>query len=287
MRQTLLFVILALFLTACGGRPSESAPLSTATAVATIAAVTNGTPAATEAAGDAAGTAGAGRGMMGGGMMGGGMGSGMHERHMAPIPEGYAGLMSPVAADADSLDRGKKAYDLFCISCHGENGIGDGPAAAALDPAPPAIAMTSRMMGDDYLFWRISEGGAMAPFNSAMPAWKGTLDEETRWDLVNYMRNMDAATGAAAAQERTQRGEMLVAAQNQGIISAEEAELFERIHSQLDESVADARRNFTGSMEEVQAAVLQELVDNGQVTTADADAFNAIHDRLLEAGVME
>jgi mono/diheme cytochrome c family protein len=228
-----------------------------------------------------------GGGMMGGGMMGGGMGSGMHERHMAPIPEEYAGLMSPVAADADSLERGKKAYDLFCISCHGENGTGDGPAAAALDPAPPAIAMTSRMMGDDYLYWRVSEGGAMAPFNSAMPAWKATLDEETRWDLVSYMRNMDAATGAAAAQERTQRGEMLVAAQDQGIISAAEAELFERIHSRLDESVTDARRNFTGSMEEVQAAVLQELVDSGLVTTEDADAFNAIHDRLLEAGVME
>jgi mono/diheme cytochrome c family protein len=248
-------------------------------------------PAATDAAGGATETAGSGRGMMGGGMgsgmMGGGMGSGMHERHMAPIPEDYAGLTSPVAADADSLARGKEAYDLFCISCHGENGTGDGPAAAALDPAPPAIAMTSRMMGDDYLFWRVSEGGAMAPFNSAMPAWKATLDEETRWDLVNYMRNMDAATGAAAAQERTQRAQMLAAAQDQALISAEEAELFDRIHSQLDESVADARRNFTGSMEEVQAAVLQELVDSGQVTAEDADAFNAIHDRLLAAGVME
>jgi mono/diheme cytochrome c family protein len=263
MRHAIPLIILALFLSACGGRQGESAPLSTATAVATIAAVTNGTPdaaaeaapAATETAGDATGTAGAGRGMTGGGMMGGGMGSGMHERHMAPIPEEYAGLMSPVAADADSLERGKKAYDLFCISCHGENGTGDGPAAAALDPTPPA--------------------------------WKATLDEETRWDLVSYMRNMDAATGAAAAQERTQRGEMLVAAQDQGIISAAEAELFERIHSRLDESVTDARRNFTGSMEEVQAAVLQELVDSGLVTTEDADAFNAIHDRLLEAGVME
>jgi hypothetical protein len=34
------------------------------------------------------------------------------------------------------------------------------------------------MMGDDHLFWRISEGGV--PFNTAMPAWKDTLDEQAR-----------------------------------------------------------------------------------------------------------
>jgi mono/diheme cytochrome c family protein len=47
------------------------------------------------------------------------------------------------------------------------------------------------MMGeinDAYLFWRVSEGGVMAPFNSAMPAWKGALSETQRWQVVNYLR---------------------------------------------------------------------------------------------------
>jgi hypothetical protein len=46
---------------------------------------------------------------------------------------------------------------------------GSGTSAAAHRPHQPGV--------DDYLFWRISEGGAMEPFNSAIPAWKETPDE--------------------------------------------------------------------------------------------------------------
>ena len=76
--------------------------------------------------------------------------------------------------------------------CHGETGLGDGVAAAGLNPAPPSIAMTSQMLGDDYMFWRISEGGAMEPFNSAMPTWKAVLSEDQRWDVINYVRSLGA-----------------------------------------------------------------------------------------------
>jgi hypothetical protein len=44
------------------------------------------------------------------------------------------------------------------------------------------------MLGDDMLYWRISEGGAAAPCNSTMPAWKDSLEEQARWDLVNCVR---------------------------------------------------------------------------------------------------
>ncbi|VAW39437.1 hypothetical protein MNBD_CHLOROFLEXI01-2019, partial [hydrothermal vent metagenome] len=46
------------------------------------------------------------------------------------------------------------------------------------------------LIGDDYLFWRISKGGAIDPFNSTMPAWEGALTEEQRWQLVSYMRTL-------------------------------------------------------------------------------------------------
>ena len=85
---------------------------------------------------------GMGRGMRMGGMMG--MGNDMMARHMAPIPQEYA--------DEASLVRGKETYTLLCASCHGDGGMGDGPAGAALDPVPAPIAHTSQMMGDDYLF---------------------------------------------------------------------------------------------------------------------------------------
>ena len=119
-----------------------------------------------------------------------GMGPEMMARHQAVIPPAYAGLTNPVPPNQGSLARGAEIYNTNCVACHGDSGMGDGPAAAGLNPAPAPIAHTSLMLGDSYLFWRISEGGAMKPFNSTMPSWKATLDEQARWDVINYIRAM-------------------------------------------------------------------------------------------------
>lgn len=100
-----------------------------------------------------------------------GTGSSMMAGHHAAIPAEYAGLTNPIAADDDSLTRGAAIYAARCASCHGDGGMGDGPAAAGLAPLPAPIAHSSQMLGDDYLYWRISEGGQMEPFDSAMIAW--------------------------------------------------------------------------------------------------------------------
>ncbi|HSG43933.1 MAG TPA: cytochrome c, partial [Anaerolineales bacterium] len=70
-----------------------------------------------------------------------GMGnSNMMNRHHAQIPSEYAGLKNSVTADDASLERGAELYTTNCTSCHGDGGMGDGPAGAALDPAPSPIA---------------------------------------------------------------------------------------------------------------------------------------------------
>ena len=116
---------------------------------------------------------------------------GMMARHQADVPSDYAGMTNPVPATEESLARGEEIYKTYCETCHGADGMGNGPGGENLDPPPAAIAHTSQMLGDDYLFWRISEGGAMEPFNSAMPAWKEALDEQERWDVINYIRALE------------------------------------------------------------------------------------------------
>lgn len=223
--------------------------------------------------------------------------SGMMARHTAPIPEAYAGLSNPVAVSEDSLERGAELFATHCASCHGDGGMGDGPASAGLDPAPSPIAHTSQMMSDSYLFWRISEGGTMAPFNSTMPAWKGTLDEQARWDAINYVR----ALGSGAVTPRQGMGgavfdpvvqaarqaEMLATAVTQGVLTQAEADVFAEVHAAIETLQAQGKAGMEDNAANMQKAMLAELVQAGTITQEQADAFNDMHNRLMGAGLME
>lgn len=228
--------------------------------------------------------------------MGMGPQAGMMERHHARIPDEYATLKNPIESNSDSLERGGEIYAQNCASCHGDGGMGDGPAAASLDPAASPVARTSQMMGDGYLFWRISEGGT--PFDTAMPAWKETLDEQARWDTINYLRALGAgevkpASGSGGATydpqaQATQEAEILAQAVEAGVITQAEADTFTTVHSLVEqyreahpeviEQVADAT--------EREALMLSKLVEDGSITQTQADAFVEIHDRLGTAGFM-
>ncbi|MBP6469427.1 MAG: cytochrome c [Chloroflexi bacterium] len=227
------------------------------------------------------------------GMMG--MGGGMMARHNAPVPEEYAGLTSPIAADDESLARGQEIFTKYCVVCHGESGMGDGPGAANLDPQPAPVAHTSQMLGDDYLYWRISEGGAHDPFNSAMPAWQTAFEETARWDVINYVRAlgsgqaMPAGMGmgmGSANSEAAQRADMLAQAVAQNVITQDEADLFDTIHALMDGIIA-AGPPASGSMGQNQQKMLDDLLAAGTITQPQVDAFNDVHDRLLTAGLMQ
>jgi hypothetical protein len=115
----------------------------------------------------------------------------MAHGHVDP-PSQYQNLNNPFAADAQAIAAGKTVFDINCVPCHGPTGQGDGPAAAALTPKPASLADRAMMMdlSDGYLFWRVNEGGAMEPFNSAMPAWKEALTKEQTWQVITFVRTL-------------------------------------------------------------------------------------------------
>jgi len=49
------------------------------------------------------------------------------------------------------------------------------------------------MLSDGYLFWRITEGGV--PFGTAMPSFESILDDNQRWDVINYLRYLGITAG--------------------------------------------------------------------------------------------
>lgn len=227
-----------------------------------------------------------------------GPGSGMMGRHHAKIPDEYAGLTNMVPADEDSLLRGAEIYEQYCTTCHGDGGMGDGPAGQHLDPQPAPLAHTARMLGDDYLFWRISEGGGHEPFSSAMPRWQDVLNDTGRWDVINYVRAL------ASGQELPGRGQMMgetfdpaaealrheqMAAEgvDQGVLSQDEADTFVSVHAELDRLMESETAAMSGGMEARQQEMLAQLAAGGIITQIEADLFTKAHDKLLEAGLMQ
>lgn len=106
-------------------------------------------------------------------------------------PEEYAGKTNPFRGDAQAASEGELLYQSNCYSCHGDGARGNGPAAAALEPKPSNLAKDQSELKDDYLLWRITEGGMMRPFNSVMPAWRGILTEEQIWKIITYLRTLE------------------------------------------------------------------------------------------------
>ena len=232
------------------------------------------------------------------GRMGMGPGGGMMARHHATIPEEYAGLANPVAADEASLERGGETYATQCAVCHGDGGMGDGPGAAGLDPVPAPIAHTSQMLGDDYQFWRITEGGVMPPFNSAMIAWKGVLEEEARWDVINYVQALGSGAvrprqnmGGAAmdpALEAANQAEMLANGVDQGVITEAEAAVFSEAHEKVNQQMFKMREEgASAGMDDLMPDILAALVESGQLSQEQADIFMSVHGRLGDAGLMQ
>lgn len=119
----------------------------------------------------------------------GGGGSTASEERPAP-PAEYAGKSNPVSGDAAAIAAGKDLFATNCATCHGDKGMGDGPTAASLDPKPKPLATEMGTLKDDYIFWRISEGGAFSPFNSAMPAWKASLTEDQIWQVIAFLHTL-------------------------------------------------------------------------------------------------
>jgi putative copper resistance protein D len=123
---------------------------------------------------------------------------------MALLAAGLGLLVPPLAIDAypttyrrptaayhaTSIAQGAALYREHCAGCHGPTGAGDGPAGRGL-PRPPAdlrAPHTGQHTAGD-LFWWISRG---IP-RGGMPGFADRLEEEERWDLVNFVRGLGAA----------------------------------------------------------------------------------------------
>lgn len=94
-------------------------------------------------------------------------------------------LKDPANNKLSAEEKGKELYNLYCLSCHGEYGFGDGGAGMSFDRRPANFHNEKVMkQTDGSLFWKITNG------RMNMPAFKQILSEEQRWQVVSYIRKI-------------------------------------------------------------------------------------------------
>lgn len=104
------------------------------------------------------------------------------------VPEEAEAVTNPVPATEASIAAGAQVFQANCAACHGEQGHGDGPASAALEPKPANLGADHvQANSDGALFWIITHGRT----GTAMPPWESVLSEEQRWEVVNFIRMVE------------------------------------------------------------------------------------------------
>jgi mono/diheme cytochrome c family protein len=91
---------------------------------------------------------------------------------------------------AETLNQGRDLYRVHCVSCHGQGGAGDGPAARNLAFAPRdfrsgkfSFAEVGQLPSHEALVERIRQG---VP-ERGMPTWKGMREEDLS-ALAHYIQ---------------------------------------------------------------------------------------------------
>jgi caa(3)-type oxidase subunit IV len=97
-------------------------------------------------------------------------------------------LKDPWIATPELIAHGKELFQVNCISCHGPEGKGNGPAAAALNPHPRNFTSDADWVNGRTVpgvFKTLKEGvpgSSMASF--------ATLPTDDRWALVQFVLSL-------------------------------------------------------------------------------------------------
>jgi mono/diheme cytochrome c family protein len=102
--------------------------------------------------------------------------------------DSMASLPNPTPVSDASLLKGRMYYQVNCTVCHGDAGMGDGPATKLGMPGINIVNDITKGRTDGYIFGMIRNGrGLMPSYNR--------IEEQDRWDVVNYLRGLQGMAG--------------------------------------------------------------------------------------------
>lgn len=129
-------------------------------------------------------------------------------QELAAMQQRFAAMLGSQAAlevprHSIDINDGRALFEKSCASCHGALGRGDGPAAAGIDPKPPAIGEIATMREvTPAMMYRVASVGISG---TQMTGWADVMTPEQRWNVVWYLMTLRRSPAQVAA------GEMLFA----------------------------------------------------------------------------
>ena len=103
-----------------------------------------------------------------------------------------AALENPLPLNEEVMAVGKKYFNIYCIVCHGAKGKGDGYIIPKMPPPPPLYSEKVSNWSDGRIFHTITNG------QGNMPSYKSSIDQDTRWAIIHYVRALQRAANPTA-----------------------------------------------------------------------------------------
>lgn len=101
----------------------------------------------------------------------------------------------PVAVNEQLLARGQERFNVYCATCHGMTGRGDGMVVRRGFRAPPRLTDERLIEAPVGHFFDVITNGF-----GAMPDYAAQVSTEDRWAIVAYIRALQLSQHAPLAQ---------------------------------------------------------------------------------------
>lgn len=98
----------------------------------------------------------------------------------------YAGkyIMNPLDSTAEIVAQGQALFEIYCVSCHGPTGKGDGLVGQVLLGVPAYNVGRVKDLPEGWIFHTITWGrGRMYPLGAQIPI-------QNRWKIVRYVQTL-------------------------------------------------------------------------------------------------
>ena len=102
------------------------------------------------------------------------------------VPAKYQSMKNPIEASKANVDLGKTLYAKHCKSCHGKEGLGDGPKSEEVDGDLGDFSSKKfQSQSDGTLFYKTHIG------KDDMPNYEKKIPEKDDvWAIVHFIRTL-------------------------------------------------------------------------------------------------